>query len=65
MNTRWVEEQPDYLGNEEQPISYPVMATNKNGNNYELARQALAALSLEQKGQLADEMGVSEDFPTA
>jgi beta-lactam-binding protein with PASTA domain len=59
-----MEEQPNYMGSDNQ-ISYPVMVPNAKGMAYEQARQALNALSLDEKGQLADEMGVLEDFPIA
>jgi hypothetical protein len=53
----------DYGGG--QDLNYPVMQPEQPQINVQQLGNQLNALTLDQKAELADAMGVSQDFPSA
>jgi hypothetical protein len=53
----------DYGGS--QDLNYPVMQPEQLQINVQQLGNQLNALTLDQKAELADAMGVSQDFPSA
>jgi Zinc knuckle len=64
-NIRYTDEQNymDYGGG--QDLNYPVMQPEQPQINVQQLGNQLSALTLDQKVELADAMGVSQDFPSA
>jgi Zinc knuckle len=64
-NIRYTDEQNymDYGGG--QDLNYPVMQPEQPQVNVQQLGNQLSALTLDQKAELADVMGVSQDFPSA
>jgi hypothetical protein len=64
-NIRYTDEQNymDYGGG--QDLNYPVMQPEQPQINVQQLGNQLSALTLDQKAELADTMGVSQDFPSA
>jgi Retrotransposon gag protein len=64
-NIRYTDEQNymDYRGG--QDLNYPVMQPEQPHINVQQLGNQLSALMLDQKAELADTMGVSQDFPSA
>jgi Retrotransposon gag protein/Zinc knuckle len=64
-NIRYTDEQNymDYGG--DQNLNYPVMQPEQPQINVQQLGNQLSAMTLDQKAELADVMGVSQDFPSA
>jgi hypothetical protein len=64
-NIRYTDEQNymDYGGS--QDLNYPVMQPEQPQINVQQLGNQLSALTLDQKAELANAMGVSQDFPSA